>query len=228
MRSNPVMPLLRQVLLSSSPCALPKSAMPVLLIPLTSVVAGDKARLLMRSNPVIAVVATGVALQFALRTAEKRDAVSAGSPHKCCCGRQGAIARLRKSRASHFCDRCCLAVRPAHCQTAQSRFACSPRKCCCGRQGAIAHAQQSRDSRCCDRCCSPVRPAHCRKAQSPCLCSPHKCCCGRQGAIAHLAAIPCLLVVATGVALQFALRTAEKRNPACLVPLTSVVAGDKA
>ena len=35
-------------------------------------------------------------------------------------------------------------------------------------------------------------------------------------------------VIDTSVSLNLALRTAEKRNPAALVPLTSVVAGDKA
>jgi hypothetical protein len=81
---------------STSPCALPKRAIPEYLIPLTSVVAGDKARLvvasntvnlvivtavidgdkarlLVRGNPVIAVVATDVAFHLPLRTAEKRN-----------------------------------------------------------------------------------------------------------------------------------------------------------
>jgi hypothetical protein len=43
------------------------------LIPLTSVVAGNKARSILRCNTFIAVVTTGVANDLSLRTAEKRN-----------------------------------------------------------------------------------------------------------------------------------------------------------
>ena len=43
------------------------------LIPLTSVVAGNKAGLVFSQNPARAVVATGIALHLALRTAQKRN-----------------------------------------------------------------------------------------------------------------------------------------------------------
>ena len=45
------------------------------LIPLTSVVAGNKARSILRCNTFIAVVTTGVATHLPLRTAKKPDAV---------------------------------------------------------------------------------------------------------------------------------------------------------
>jgi hypothetical protein len=115
---------------------------------------------------------------------QKAQSPNLHSPHKCCCGRQGVTARLRKSRILILrqvlpCSSPCALPKSA------IRLAYSPHKCCCGRQGVIAQSQQSRDSRCCDRRCSPVRPAHCQKAQSPNLYSPHKCCCGRQGVIAQ-------------------------------------------
>jgi hypothetical protein len=43
-----------------------------------------------------------------------------GSPHKCCCGRQGAIALWQQSHASRCCDRRCHSPHPAHCRKAQS------------------------------------------------------------------------------------------------------------
>jgi hypothetical protein len=72
-RSNPVIAIVATGVATHLPLRTVEKRNPRILIPLTSVVAGDKARLLIRGNPKNTVVATGVANDLSLRTAEKRN-----------------------------------------------------------------------------------------------------------------------------------------------------------
>jgi hypothetical protein len=114
------------------------------LVIVTAVIDGDKARLLVRGNPVIAVVATDVAFHLPLRTAEKRNPEYLIPLTSVVAGDKARLIVQRRFRAEPLLRQMLHLHRPAHCRKEQiPEFAYSPHKCCCERQGATAPLHKS-------------------------------------------------------------------------------------